>query len=226
VGGRVWLCWGGRWRWRSSAGSSAGLVPVAVISCPSLSCATRQSRAPCAESNPASFMRNLCVLALMLGLFAGCQTAYQNLEDRYKRGEITYAQYLALFNEQKARDAETQRQLAAFTASMNQLSSDINAQTQQSVAQQNQILSQSNQQLQGSIQSLGTNLSQIRQSTPPMKVAGYGPPADTTFPTQQQLNQQGNFTGEIRYAADGTMWREYRRLDGSTYWSNLAPGQR
>jgi len=41
---------------------------------------------------------------------------------------------------------------------------------------------------------------------------------NNALPTTQQLNMPGYFTGQVKSAADGTRYREYRRPDGSTYW--------
>jgi hypothetical protein len=39
------------------------------------------------------------------------------------------------------------------------------------------------------------------------------------LPTRQQLATPGYQTGRVQIARDGTVYREWRRPDGSTYWA-------
>jgi hypothetical protein len=62
----------------------------------------------------------------------------------------------------------------------------------------------------------------IRVPTPPATL-GENPPIRSELPTQYQLEQSAYPTGQIKFAADGTEYYEYRREDNSVFWSNKKP---
>jgi hypothetical protein len=102
----------------------------------------------------------------------------------------------------------------------------MQAQQQQLQAQQQIQQQRQQQQLQESYRAFGQQMAEVHKSVPVMTAtSGWPQPAKNSLPTQQQLNTPGNFTGQTKYASDGTLYREYRRLDGSTYWATPAPGE-
>lgn len=66
-----------------------------------------------------------------------------------------------------------------------------------------------------------------QQNQPPFEAKDFSLPTTTSptpnLPTQAQLNQPSHSTGKTQISPDGKLWYEYRRLDGSTFWSNKSP---
>ncbi len=141
-------------------------------------------------------------LLLILTTLFGCQNPYNQLNEQYARGAITRTQYLDLWAAQKKRDEANAQAWAGINASLQTANQNMQAQTQQNIAQTQAMMERHGQRMNQAWEAFNKT---DRESSP--------------LPTAIQLATPGYWTGKTRYAADGTMYKEYQRPDGSIYWS-------
>ena len=172
-------------------------------------------------------------------ILVSCRTTTVNLEERFRKGELTVSEYLRLRDQRKTEESVPQTNygsnaLAALGQIANAASKAMNSpefkeqqrQNQQQLKEQRQenaaMLDKSTRQIQRSINEMAQSAYRV---VPDLRMEpSNSTPRDPSLPTTAQITTPGVWTGNVKYASDMTPYREYRRPDGSTYWSRPPVG--
>jgi len=146
-----------------------------------------------------------------LAFLSGCATPYTRLNQAYSEGRITREEYVSMWQAQQAQVRE-----AALQAQRN-----IAEQTRQNQEQPNRQAEQNQAQYQAIVGSIvNANPPTLQPSGQSLFPAQARQP-ETRLPSSLELEDMKNAfpTGQIKFAADGTMYKQFRTVGGTTFWA-------